>query len=327
MTNIACSECFSDDGLKLTVTKYGIKNKQTCGNCGASKGKKVSKELLHDICWEYFINGSAYQSEFGGSSLLMYNEHQKTSVEFIEYLKTDVEIIEKILGIGFFYYGPRLFKLGHIEQLEKLKSHDMDHQEEVLNEILDKFPTKNINNHNYFYRLRKNPASPESESEYDSPPIKFSGNGRLDSIGFNILYGSENIEICLHECRVAIIDRLYLAKLVPTKDLKILDLSADIIEKDITEFESLSLSIHFLFRASNQSYEICRKIAKHAFLKGFDGIIYPSYFSQIKSDLIPNIALFNFPIKEGKIKVENINRILINKINYDFTFGPLLINE
>ena len=327
MINIICSECFLDEGLKLTALKYGIENNKTCANCYKSNGNKISKELLTEICWEYFVNGSYFETEFGGSSLLMFNEHQKTSVDFCKNLKSDIEIIEKTLGVGFFYYAPRMFKLGHIDQLEKLKSQNVNQEIEVLDEIINKFPTKNINEQHHFYRLRKNPSFPYNDTEYDSPPIEFAGNGRLDSKDFNILYGSENIEICLHECRVTLIDELYLGKLVPTRNLKILDLSASIIEKEITEFESLSLSIHFLFRAGHHSYEICRKIAKHALLQGFDGIIYPSYFSKVKSDLIPNIALFNFPIKEGKIKIRNINRILIDKINYDFTFGPQIIDE
>lgn len=327
MNYIVCSECFLDEGLKLTISKYGVENKLACSNCGKSNGKKISEELLDEICWEYFVNGSAYETEFGGSSLLMFNKYQKTSVKFSENLTSDIEIIEKKLGIGFFYYAPRLFKLGYIEQLEKLRSQNINQEIEVLDEIINKFPIKNINEQTYFYRLRKNPSSPYDHSEYDSPPIEFCGNGRLDSNDFDILYGSENIEICLHECKVTLIDELYLGKLVPTKNLKILDLSADIVEEGITEFESLSLSIHFLFRAGNHSYEICRKIAKYALSKGFDGLIYPSYFSKVKSDLIPNIALFNYPLKEGKIKVENINRILIDKVNYEFTFGPQILDE
>lgn len=316
-----CSECFNDEGLKLTCEKFGIDNNDSCPNCNKNNGYKISVEQLSEITREYFVNGSYYQSEFGGSSLLMFNEHQKTDVDFGKYLKSDVELIEKILGIGFFYYAPRLFNLGLIEQLENLKNSDSN--EEVLKEIIGKFPTRILNKDDYFFRLRKNVSNPNDENQFDSPPLKYSGKGRLDSEDLNILYGSENIEICLHECRVSIIDELYLAKLVPLTDLKILDLSAE-IKEDGTEFESLALSLHHIFRAEEHSYEICRKIAKFAFSKGYDGIIFPSYFSKIKTESIPNIALFNSPVNDGKVIVSSIDRIKIDKVDYSYTFGPLL---
>lgn len=137
-----------------------------------------------------------------------------------------------------------------------------------------------------------------------------------------MLYGSSNIEICLQECRLNIIDEIYLAKLIPKSKLKILDLSTRIIEED-NEFESLNLTLNYIFCAEKHAYKICRQLAKYAYGKGYDGIIYPSYFSQVKPESIPNIALFNSPIKDGKLKVSAINRILLNQIDYKFSFGPI----
>nr|WP_315026345.1 RES family NAD+ phosphorylase [uncultured Chryseobacterium sp.] len=320
---ILCSKCFFDEGLKLTCERFGKSNKIICPSCKKSEGHKISKADLEEVCWEFFINGTAFEAEFGGASLLSFNQFQKTEVKFNFKLNNDIKLIEKELGIGFFYNAPRLFKLGYITQLEKINSKDIIQEFEVLDEIIQKFPSRILTNEDYFYRLRKNPKNPDNELEYDSPPIEYAGKGRLDSIDLNILYGSENIEICLHECRVTLLDKLYLAKLVPTQNLKILDLSAD-INDDAIEFESLSLSIHFIFRAEKHAYEICRKISKYALLQGFDGIIYPSFFSKIKSDSIPNIALFDFPLKNNKVKVESINRVIIDKIQYDYTFGPVI---
>ena len=92
-----CSECFNDEGLKLTCEKFGIDNNDSCPNCNKNNGYKISVEQLSEITREYFVNGSYYQSEFGGSSLLMFNEHQKTDVDFGKYLKSDVELIEKMM--------------------------------------------------------------------------------------------------------------------------------------------------------------------------------------------------------------------------------------
>jgi hypothetical protein len=111
------------------------------------------------------------------------------------------------------------------------------------------------------------------------------------------------------------------------------------------------MAIHFLFLASKHSYPICRQIAKEAMKCGYDGIIYPSYFSYIRtgeipfdtvygmsirrishlkdyaqSQSIPNVILFGRPVKEGKVTVDCINKIIINKVSYDLTFGPAYKN-
>jgi hypothetical protein len=103
-----------------------------------------------------------------------------------------------------------------------------------------------------------------------------------------------------------------------------------------------------LFLAGEHSYELSRAIAASACKAGFDGLIYPSYFSLIrtgappfetvlgisirrfptvaeyvKSQSIPNIALFGRPIEEGIVKVACLNRLVINKVDYDIQFGPV----
>lgn len=153
----------------------------------------------------------------------------------------------------------------------------------------------------------------------------------------------------IHECRITIDDNIFVAKLIPQKVLKLLDLTGILNEKDVSEFESLDLAIHFLFLAGVHSYNICREIAKATQKKGFDGIIYPSYFSYAKtgdmqfetvygisirimehskeyakSQILPNIALFGRPLKENKVKIDCINRVVINKVKYETTFGPVL---
>lgn len=172
------------------------------------------------------------------------------------------------------------------------------------------------------------------------------GENRFDKLGFPVLYGSPDLELCIHECRATVEDNLFVGKLVPAHILKVLDLSV-LIEEDTTEFESLDIAIHFLFLAGKHSYSICRQIALRAKEKGFDEIIYPSYFSFIRkgaipfetiygmsirripqlrdyaqSQSIPNLAIFGRLVKENKISVECINKVIINRVSYDTTFGP-----
>jgi hypothetical protein len=103
-----------------------------------------------------------------------------------------------------------------------------------------------------------------------------------------------------------------------------------------------------LFLAKSHSYEISRELARTAHQRGFDGIIYPSYFSMLRTgaqpfetifgisvrhvpdmdryataQIISNVALFGRPLMEGKLKVKSINRVIVQRAEYALTFGPV----
>ncbi len=50
-----------------------------------------------------------------------------------------------------------------------------------------------------------------------------------------ILYASQDVEVCVHECRVTVEDDRYMATLAPVRDVRLLDLTA-VLEEDVTEF-------------------------------------------------------------------------------------------
>lgn len=81
---------------------------------------------------------------------------------------------------------------------------------------------------------------------------------------------------------------------------------------------------------------------------GYDGILYPSYFSLLrtgampfetsyglshrrfpsqrdreKGKMVPNLALFGRPIEAGHVKVVCINRLILQRVDYAFHFGPV----
>lgn len=154
--------------------------------------------------------------------------------------------------------------------------------------------------------------------------------------------------MCLHECRVTAEDDLYVATLTPSRPLKVLDLSVVLEEpENISEFESLDIAVHMLFMAGKHSYEITRDIAKIAKSHGFDGIIYPSFFSLLRlgvmplrnmrgishrkipqfhnqenSFSVPNLAIFDRPIQSNLIKIICLNKISLTRVEYNYIFGP-----
>lgn len=161
------------------------------------------------------------------------------------------------------------------------------------------------------------------------------------------MYASQDLEICVHECRVTVDDELFFASLTPTRELTFLNLT-EITEPHVNEFESLDMAIHMLFNAGSHSYEITRTIAHSASEMGLDGILYPSYFSSIqkgstpfetaygipirkfpfaesyvKDSIAPNIALFGRPIRDGLVSVKCLNRLVLQQVRYNIQFGPV----
>ncbi len=110
------------------------------------------------------------------------------------------------------------------------------------------------------------------------------------------------------------------------------------------------MAVHMLFLAGSHSYEISREIASAAQKCGFDGLVYPSYFTLLRTGATPfettfgishrrfpgfreharkntisNLALFGRPIADGSVTAQCINRVILNKVEYKLHFGPLLV--
>ena len=320
---LLCSNCFKDEGLRLDSIKIGIDESTPCPNCKSLVGKKLTSSLIESLARRFFVTGTLYRCDYGAAPTVQFNKHQLTSIDVPERLINDVKLFEQSIGVGFFPYGPRLWMIGHeIAPLDMLLS-DTD-RAIVIQRISSEYPTRILKVGEQFYRLRRNPEIPNSFDQYDSPP-SFAENGRLNSTALSVMYCSQDLEICIHECRASAQDELYIATLSPTRDLKLLNLT-ELIDDHVNEFESLDIAVYFLFLAGNHSYKISRAIALAVKGAGYDGMIYPSYFStlrtgaipfetafgisirkfasqreKVQSQIIPNIALFGRPIEEGSV--------------------------
>lgn len=342
---IACSHCFFDRGLQLDAEKIGQDAPGTCPNCGAVEFKKLPLAGLEALASRFFVWGSLWRARYGAAPLIQFNEHQTTSINVAPWLTHDVQLFERFLGVGFFHYGPRLWMIGEVEPLKALQRHKG--RQAIIARILAEYPTRTLNSDDFFYRVRLNPSAAGDLNQYDSPPPQHAGRGRLDMPGHPVLYCSSDLEVCVHECRVTAEDEIFVATLAPTRPLRLLDLSVLLKEKRTTEFESLDMSVHMLFLAGKHSYKITRAIADAAHAAGFDGIVYPSYFSLLRigqmpfqtvcgishrripqlqdheqAKSIPNLALFGRPVGDGKVAVSCINRLILSRVAYDFHFGP-----
>lgn len=341
-----CSHCFRDEGLRLDAERIGVSHSTACSNCGATIGRKLDVDRLAALAHRFFVWGSLQRCDYGAAPLIQFNEHQETSITVPSWLEPDIRLIERTLGVGFFHYGLHLWMIGEVEPLKALG--DPASSPAIIERILQEYPDLVLRAEDTFYRIRKAPSTPDQPHEYDSHPVASAGKGRLDSPGFPVMYASADLQVCVHECRVTAEDDLYVATLTPVSSLRLLDLSALLTHEDATEFESLDMAVHMLFLAGAHSYPIARRISLAAHSAGFDGLVFPSYFSLLRlgvmpfetvygvsrrrfpqlqdheqAKIVPNLAIFGRPIEQSKIKLRCINKLILHQVEYGVHFGPV----
>ncbi len=347
---VLCSECFSDEGFRFGAHAIGATNDSVCPNCGKREGRKLNLNLTSQLAWQFFTWGSTYRGYYGAAPEIVSNNRRKSEITLASWSGGDLKLFEEKLGLGFFLYGPRLWMVGEVEPLKALQTEES--RSRVVERILAEYPKMDFRSSERFYRLRKGLLSPTDEGEYDSPPAAFLREGRLESPDLPILYGSRDLETCVHECRLTVLDEAFVATLEPIGDLRLLDLTHLLVEDTtVSEFESLDMAVHMLFLAGDHSYPITREIAKRAQEEQLDGILYPSFFSlartgsvpfptvlgisirkipqfseQVRRHTVPNVAIFGRPIRDGKLKVRCINRLIIGSVNYGLILGPVGFN-
>ncbi|MCW5589096.1 MAG: RES family NAD+ phosphorylase [Legionellales bacterium] len=345
---LLCSLCFNDHGLKIEAGKIGIQNKLECSHCKKKEGVKLTLNQIKKLAYLFYVRGSVGYSATD-TPIIQMNNLQKFSCELgiDKNQEEDARLIEEKIKMKFFPYAPTLWMVGENDKLNKLK--EAKSRIKIFDEIFDKYQTHELLKEDLFYRIRKNPNVPNKSNEYDTPPldIKKRQYYRFDSKDLPVMYGSPSLHVCIHECRVTIEDELYVAVLQPTQSLRILNLTKIIDEG--TQYESLDMAMTLLFlHAGKEYYRILRKIAIEAYKRNFHGILYSSYYTSKHTGnnrltsisglplfifpegkhiheqaQIPNYALFGRPIQEGLIKVNSINRLYLQQIEYNTILGPV----
>lgn len=292
----------------------------------------------------FFVSGSQTRAEFGQAPQIQFNFTNEMGCSVCQYLEKDMGVFTSALGVKFFDYGPRLWMIGENYPLQALVQGSASDE---LEKIVELYPTVKLTSLNRFYRLRINPGD-TTDSQFDAPPVGVQGTGRFDSPDFAVMYSSPDLQTCLHEMRTTVVDDVYSALIKPAVDLRILDLTV-VINEGKNEFESIDIGLYLLFMGSSAGYPACRMLAKFLAAKGYDGVIYPSYFSHLRSGevpfetsfglsnrvipggeereaakLIPNLAIFGRPIEAGKVEVVGKNRVILRKVDYELRFGPVL---
>ncbi len=117
---VLCSNCFRDQGLRLDSFKVGIQDDSACANCGSRDGRKLSRDLIARLAHRFFVRGTIHRTQLRAAPIVQFNEHQTTSISAAAWFEPDLRLIQKAIGVGFFYYGPRLWMVGEVEPLNRL---------------------------------------------------------------------------------------------------------------------------------------------------------------------------------------------------------------
>ena len=282
---VACSNCFTNEGLRLDAEHLGANDSLKCPRCTTVDGRKFTFDRLITLAQHFFVWGSVRRFRYGAVPAVQFNDLRQTDIAIPRSLCADVALLEDVLGIGFFSYEPRFWMWGEIEPLKRLQQEES--RTEVIDRILREYGSQKLTEQYQFYRIRKDPDPPSDSSQYDSAPAELS-NGRLATPERPVLYASPDLHTCLHECRVTAEDDLFVATLSPSRDLELLNVATLLDEPlEVDEFESLDLAVNMLFLAGEHSYPITRAIAQAAQCAGFDGLVYPSYFSMLRNGVKP----------------------------------------
>ncbi len=316
---IACSQCFSDFGLRRTAEGYGEKDLRPCPRCNAINGRKLNHGELEKVCHEYFVLGSTKTGRGNFAPLVQFNPFRN---EF-DALGTPVlnSDLAKLRDLGFtcFLYGPPLWRFG--------KTPEEDGQvvwtQADLDYVIDACPEVGISTNIPIYRVQLDiDESSIAPPRFCSPPQQFRIRlGRFDSFELPIWYGAFDVETCLHESRVTLQHEISVAVCAPSRPLRLIDLSH--CELDVpTPFEDPAIWLLALIYNGEESYGTCRRLAKEIASRGFDGFLYTSFFQQAASRNHTNVALFNRPIVEGLLNVVSLNVARVRNVAYDWQFGP-----
>lgn len=322
---ICCSECFSNYGLRCQAELLGLKNEHFCEVCNSTNGKKLTKDSLEELAHVFFIRGS-YPPESYMAHVYCFNGYQKgNQLNFDFTLDKDAKLIENLLSIGFFLYAPNLWRVGITSISEGLNSNSKTEEDETLKLIENACNTVILKSGTLIFRGRDGEFNRKDPAQYDSPPFKESGKKIRFKIDRSLMYASKSVQTCLYELKINLASEISIACIEIKKPLKLLDFCDETREqKGVTDHEFISHTIRALsLSSSEEAYKSSSKLAQHLVNEGYDGFIYPSYYCRVMSENHENIAIFGRPIEEGFASVLSINRVTLNSINIQYSFGPI----
>jgi hypothetical protein len=326
---LACPKCFRNYGFRQTLILLCQEASGACPQCGCDGILKADRSSLEKAVIDFFVGGSYITGTY--APVYQVNERQTHPGIFDPTLASDAELVRHLTGLVVFDYGPPLWRIGRTELYDEFEAGG-ELQHWAAADLVKAANSIVVPAGSWLFRVRLNPKADESiatAAAFDPPPPAIQRTpGRWDDPGHPVLYVSDDVELCLHECRVTISDEIVVATLSSVRDLRILDLSSPILWDARTPFDDPNVFVGIMCRSRGSWLEYCRIISRITHDAGYDGIRYVSYYAQAKhAPQSLNLALFGRPINDGVLGLESVNRIRIADVTYQFGFGPVLYRD
>jgi len=330
---MVCSDCFKNEGLRLEALKLGHTRSEKCPRCGSEKGAFLNENQCGELLEKFFIDGTMSIGTFGISpyKLGAGNPHD---IKFDLTLHDDFEILIAVDALGLRRRSPKTWHVGDTKhwgafeemiQYRRTTGKLPENADETVDEILERCRKFTLRKGIRFYRIRKNLEASILAESYDSPSAQ-DRPSRLSRDGISVLYGAFDAETCIHESRCRIDDEICVATMETLVDLNTVNLGDAPYhpEKD-DPWTSPSIFLSQVMRSPQ--HDECQIIGERAFEHGISAVQFPSFFSQVLDNQHANIAIFGRPIREKKARIHSLNRIKLERVRYEYVFGPIYDNS
>lgn len=318
-------------GLAHSARRLGRPLRQPCPRCGARQSKGLTIEELYELVFQFFVRGTYFHGLGGYAPILITpgTQVRDPQLPFREKTQRDWSLISSLIPVCLNYNAPPLWRLGYTNHWEVDDSGEEIQwrlTEDGVRQAINAALVREIPIDYELYRARLNLKSegPIADYEFDTPPEWLAREfGRFDSRGVPIFYAGRNVDVCLHEMRLSNRDTITLATCRTNRTLRLLDITGEDCFRGETPFDD---PLHFFngLVFSNDRLEECRLLAKCIREAGFDGFIYQSYHSPVMPSPGHNVALFGWPIREGKVRVVSVNNVFLEEIRVKYQLGPVL---
>lgn len=326
---IACPKCFSNWGFRQVVASHADLPDAACPQC-SNFGPLIASESLADAVRVFFVEGSYVAETF--APVYHVNSSNPHPAKFDATLDDDAKLACSLTAEVIFDYGPPLWRVGEVD-LKHAFDQGGEKREDAARAFVANAPRIQLQTGTQLFRIRKNPDVDETittPTAFDPPSHLIERSpGRWDDGHTAVLYASDDIELCLHECRVLTADEIVVASLLAARPLTLLDLTAEFPLSGTTAFEDPNIFARFLSLSRlDQWLEHARAVARAAESAGLDGIRYTSYYAQAKhhSNAL-NVALFGRVLEAGDLAIDSVNRLRLTDARYQFSFGPVLYHD
>jgi hypothetical protein len=325
---VFCVECFSNDGIRAEAARIAVADGVACKNCGSMSPRLTTVEQVDELVHVFFVHGSTAPAGRWGPILKMSSGKlpSKREPAFDKTLRRDYVLLRRAGSGTLFRKAPSTWRLGyttiadHVETAitAAVRPTESSAVVRLFDRLIDHCVSGVIPMGRRIYRLRRNIDLPFDVSQFDAPPTNVTSPTRFSDESWPLLYGAFDVETCLHECRVLAEHSPTLATLVPTRELRVVDLTDvpyDAADASGGEGGDLfyCISARIVFASRSRLSQIFGQRSRE---RGFDGIVYPSFFSDVRPnrERHPNIVLFGNPLRDGIVTLRSLNHLRLNMI-------------